>query len=205
MKTRTSYRLIGLALAGTAALGGGVAAAQTSHADTSHAQAATPAYNVPNVAPTKIAGQPIQWDSGQYDLMPAMSAMTCDPGNPGGLSPVAGRMWDYYDGSNDLDQNTAEVHVTGWKDGRAALKALSNNGTDCVLNDDWREVNTGKADHKLFTNGHDYEAVVRVRNMLVATEVSLPNGTAARARQIAQTQAQGAADKLASHYPSAAG
>lgn len=163
------------------------------------------AYKIPSVQPKSIGGERVQYDSGQYAKMPAMSgAMVCDPGNPKGIRPVAGRDWSYYDPNNDVAGNDAELTITGWRSGAAAMKALSHDGTQCVLQDGWRQVGAGSSIYKLFTNGSAYDAVVRVGNLLVSVNAEMPNSTPAAAKGTAQRAALRTAVNLAFHYPAGA-
>lgn len=171
------------------------------------AQAATGsgiAYEIPNVQPKTIGGEHVQYDGGQYAEMPAMSgAMVCDPGNPSGIRPVAGREWSYYDPADDSAHNSADLAITGWKSGASALKAISNNGTQCVLLNGWHQVAAAPG-YRLFTNGTAYDAVIRVGNLLVSVEAEAPGRTPAQAKRMAMSGAARAAVNLAFDYPSAA-
>jgi len=161
-------------------------------------------YKIPSVQPKTIGGESVQYDGGQYANMPAMEgAMMCDPGNPKGIRPVAGRDWMYYDPADDVAGKSADLAITGWRSGAAAMKAISNGGTQCVLLDGWRQV-TASPGYKLFTNGTAYDAVVRVGNLLVSVEAEAPSGTPAQAKRMAMSGAVRAAVNLAFDYPAGA-
>ncbi|MBB2892374.1 hypothetical protein [Flexivirga oryzae] len=178
----------------------GVMTGASAHAETT----ARAPYKIPSVQPKTIGGEKVQYDGGQYADMPAMQgAMSCDPGNPKGIRPVAGRDWMYYDPANDFSGKSADLVITGWESGAAAMKAISNDGTQCVLLDGWRQV-AATPGYKLFTNGVAYDAVIRVGNLLVSVEAEAPSGTPAQAKQIAMSGASRAAVDLAFDYPAGA-
>lgn len=180
-----------------AATAAGVLGGSSAHATTGP----DVAYDIPSVQPRTIGGERVQYDGGQSAMMPAMQgAMGCDPGNPSGIQPVAGRDWMYYDAQNDSTNNNADLAITGWKSGAAAMKAISNDSTQCVLQDGWRQV-AATPGYKLFTNGTAYDAVVRVGNLLVSVEAEAPGGSPSEAKHMAQSGALRTAVQLALHYP----
>lgn len=185
------------AVATAAVLAGGVAATSASASDTENA------YRIPNYASTTVAGMPQQDDSGQYAKMPAVTgAMACDPGNPDGISPVAGRQWTYYSGDGSLGSPNAITTVTGWTSGAKALNAISRDGTQCTLLDGWRQVDSTRFS-KTLSNGDEYAVVARVGNVLVAVHAG-NQGSPAANKRVATAEAAKVAGRVVLNYPPAA-
>lgn len=204
MNARTSTRLVrGAAAAATAAvLAGGVVATSAS-ADGGGDGGTENAYTIPNYASATVAGMSQSYDGGQYAKTPAVSgAMACDPGNPGGISPVAGRQWSYYSGDGSIGSPNANVTVTGWKSGAKALNAITTDGTQCTLQDGWRQVDSTRFSRTL-SNGEEYAVVTRVNNVLVAV-VTGNQGSPAANKRVALGEAAKVTGRVVLNYPPAA-
>ena len=200
VNSTTARRVTAAAIA--CAAGTGVALGQAS--DASAAQEST--YDIPSVQPARIGQNGWHSDTGQYPKQPAMmGAMECDPGNPDGMTPVAARSWAYYDDTVTDNDDSADVSVTGWTSGAAALKAVTNDGTHCTLLAGWRPVGGGEYT-RLFTDGaHAYAVVVQVGNLLVSVRTELPHAGLAAAKKQAVANAAKVAGKVLVNYPAAAG
>lgn len=207
MKARTSTRtrlVRGAAATATAAvLAGGVVATSASADGSSDGGSTENAYTIPNYASATVAGMPQHYDSGQYANMPAVTgAMACDPGNPDGISPVAGRQWAYYSGDGSLGSRNANVTVTGWTSGAKALNAITTDGTQCTLQEGWRQVDSTRFSRTL-TNGTEYAVVTRVNNVLVAV-VAGDQGSPAANKRVALGEAAKVTGRVVLNYPPAA-
>ncbi|NNM45063.1 hypothetical protein [Knoellia koreensis] len=177
--SRTTFRTIGAALLATATFAGG-------------ATSASAARGIPDVAPDTMAGQPMQYDFGNYANTPtATGAQICDPANEGATMPRNGRQWTYYDGTNSLAQLTADLTITSWKNAEAALADVAANTGMCSLDTGWRTVAwTGQdpSTHLLLTNGDDYAALAvegKYVVAVVATDWDGRTATLAEARAAA--------------------
>ncbi|AKU17833.1 hypothetical protein [Luteipulveratus mongoliensis] len=190
------------AIAVLAMSGAGVAAAEASPAPAAGAAATVQRAitTIPDVAPSQMAGWPIAWDLGQTpNIAPIMRAQRCDPVNPDGLAPTAGRNWAYFDASDgdNLTKMSADLTVTGWANGRQALRAMRTDGGRCTLMPGWHEVpwaGTSKSTHLMLKNGKQYAAVVVKGNYLVSASIWAGHHTAAESRAVAIT---GAAETVA--------
>lgn len=159
-------------------------------------------YPIPNVASRSIAGMPQHADFGQSPRVPAMSgAMVCDPGNPTGLTPVAGRSWMYWSGSGTIGDPSADVTVTGWKDGAAALAGIGSGKTHCLLQEGWHRTATTPL-AQTYANGTERAVVTRVQNLLVSVVADKGSGSASLAA--ARDEATKISGRLTLAYPPAA-
>ncbi|MCE1178248.1 MAG: hypothetical protein LWW86_04355 [Micrococcales bacterium] len=159
----------GAALPANAALDAGASTARAMQART------IAPTEVPDVAPGTIAGQPLQWDGGQYTNTPTVAGMqTCDPADEGAQMPTAGRQWMYYDGTNGLTNKYANLTVTGWSDSRSAFRDILRDTGLCTLDAGVHRVRwagTSPATHLLLTDGSNYAAVIRDGSYVVAVYV----------------------------------
>ncbi|USQ80696.1 hypothetical protein [Ornithinimicrobium faecis] len=160
------------------------------------------AWEIPDARPTGVSvlegfGVP-QTFSNYPRTVPVMGLMTCDPGNAGGVEPLAGQSVTYYE--EGMDGLSIDIHVTGWEDSAAALDGLVNDDyTSCVWDDRAGEVepwpgHEGDEDYLLFPGtepGLD-AAVVRQGDYLIAVTVRDGSDTGSEteiATEIASKQA----------------
>jgi hypothetical protein len=54
---------------------------------------------------------------GASPRQPTVIGQGCDPGNPDGARPIAGRQWSWVDGSGKMTSTSVSLIVTGWKSG----------------------------------------------------------------------------------------
>ncbi|PRY56668.1 hypothetical protein BCF74_11863 [Knoellia remsis] len=164
------------------------------------AVAARPAPTIPDVAPETMAGQPLQWDLGNYPLTPTVSgAQVCDPANEGATATLMGRQWTYYDGSNDLDQLSADLTVTLWKNARNALQDVATDGGVCSLIEGWAPTTwegTNPRTHLLLTDGDSYAAVVAQGKYVVSVVIRDWSGDAATPEEAREAAIAGVEDTL---------
>lgn len=192
MTTTTVRRRTALALATT------VAAATAGVAPALAVGPSDVAYPIPDVQSARIDGMPLRGDLGQYArVAPVLGAMSCDPGNPGGTEPIAGRSWVYYAGAGRLGDPSADVVVTGWVDGKAAFDGLGAT-TACRFTSGWKRLSKN-ALTLTYGKGDDRAVVSRVGNLLVAVRVD--KGTADHALKVARGEAARLSGVLTVDYP----
>lgn len=137
------------------------------------------AWEIPDARPTGIEvldglGAP-QLAMNYPRVVPVQSLMTCDPGREGGVRPEAGQLFDFY--SDDPDDPTVYLNVTGWDDSSAARDGLATDGYTLCTWDDFVEPqewsgHEGDEDYLLFApEGNVSAAVVRQGDYLVSVTV----------------------------------
>jgi hypothetical protein len=96
------------------------------------------AWEIPDARPTGVAlleeGRPPQSLS-NYPRIPVLTGlMVCDPGNPGGVEPLAGQTWHYAPGEDEPGSmwESVDIQVTGWADGEAAMEGLRDDALLCA-------------------------------------------------------------------------
>lgn len=127
--------------------------------------------------------------------------MSCDPGHPGGVEPVAAQNVTYYEGG--LDGLSIDIIVTGWEDSIAARDGLVNDDyTSCAWDDRVGQVepwpgHEGDEDYLVFPGAEPdlVAAVVRQGDYLVS--VTVRDGAGSRSgTEIATEIASKQADNL---------
>lgn len=145
--------------------------------------AASPASakQVRSAFPSTMLGQPLQGEITNYVNGPTVLGLqSCDPVNNPDASLARAR-WtaSYFDGSNSLDQMSADATVSTWRDAGQAFADVVGDTGRCAFGEGVTRLpwaGQDPATHALFSDGSDAAAVVRDGRHVVAVDVMDWNG-----------------------------
>jgi hypothetical protein len=161
--------------------------------------------------PSGVARCPVRMalsqDLGQLRNIPVVMGQACDPLNPSGVGPVAGRSWSWRQvGVRQSQEIDVDVTVTGWQagNGSRAFAELVDNKGQCRFTSPQatRENAAGLPGDDSWVGSRSYNglrfgyAAVREGDAIVSVSVTHPSGIAA-AVALARHLVTPAAERLA--------